>query len=392
MVYQAKRNFQHHPFHLVSPSPWPLFTSISLFILTGSTVCFMHGFQSFEYLVPVAVINVAYVMGLWFRDIISEGKRSLKYILEKMYVKIASAISKEIIEKVKLNISKSLLKDKNNQFGYYLAGLFEGDGHISLPFLGNTTLNRVLNPRIVFTSHENNLEFFVYIQTMLKEKGRFQKSGGNTIRFIIGDIEGIKLFIDTIHNKLRTPNKNESLNNLIDFINKKYNLAIPFSVLDESDFSENSWFTGFTEADGHFGVKIVEAKPKSDTRKRSVSNSISLKFRLDQQYIEKLNRESNLNIMEKLANFLDCKLSIYNNKTGKVLSLNVTSLEKVGFVVNYFNQYPLLGTKCKDFKDWEIVYNMMISKKHLTDEGRLKIKLIQSNMNSKRKIDLKYEL
>jgi hypothetical protein len=31
---------------------------------------------------------------------------------------------------------------------------------------------------------------------------------------------------------------------------------------------------------------------------------------------------------------------------------------------------------------------MMISKKHLTDEGRLKIKLIQSNMNSKRKIDL----
>lgn len=388
MVYQAKRNFQHHPFHLVSPSPWPLFTSISLFILTGSTVCFMHGFQSFEYLVPVAVINVAYVMGLWFRDIISEGKRSLNYILEKMYVKIASAISKEIIEKVKLNISKSLLKDKNNQFGYYLAGLFEGDGHISLPFLGNTTLNRVLNPRIVFTSHENNLELFVYIQTMLKEKGRFQKSGGNTIRFIIGDIEGIKLFIDTIHNKLRTPNKNESLNNLIDFINKKYNLAIPFSVLDESDFSENSWFTGFTEADGHFGVKIVEAKPKSDTRKRSVSNSISLKFRLDQQYIEKLNRESNLNIMEKLANFLDCKFSIYNNKTGKVLSLNVTSLEKVGFVVNYFNQYPLLGTKCKDFKDWEIVYNMMISKKHLTDEGRLKIKLIQSNMNSKRKIDL----
>ena len=96
--------------------------------------------------------------------------------------------------------------------------------------------------------------------------------------------------------------------------------------------------------------------------------------------------------MEKLAKFLDCKLSTYNNKTGKVLSLNVLSLEKIGFVINYFNKYPLLETKCKDFKDWEIVYNMMISKKHLTDEGRLKIKLIQSNMNSKRKIDLKYEL
>ena len=30
--------------------------------------------------------------------------------------------------------------------------------------------------------------------------------------------------------------------------------------------------------------------------------------------------------MEELAKFLDCKLSIYNNKTGKVLSLNVTLL------------------------------------------------------------------
>ena len=93
--------------------------------------------------------------------------------------------------------------------------------------------------------------------------------------------------------------------------------------------------------------------------------------------------------MEKLANFLDCKLSIYNNKTGKVLSLNVTSIEKIGFVINYFNRYSLLGIKYKDFKYWKIIYNMMISKEHLTDEGRLKIKLIQSNMNSKRKIDLK---
>jgi hypothetical protein len=43
----------------------------------------------------------------------------------------------------------------NNNLGHYLAGLLEG--HISLPSLGVNTLNRVLNPRIVFTSHINNL-------------------------------------------------------------------------------------------------------------------------------------------------------------------------------------------------------------------------------------------
>lgn len=33
--------------------------------------------------------------------------------------------------------------------------------------------------------------------------------------------------------------------------------------------------------------------------------------------------------MEKLANFLDCKLSVFNIKTVKVLSLNVSSITNV---------------------------------------------------------------
>ena len=58
--------------------------------------------------------------------------------------------------------------------GHYLAGLLEGDGHISLPSLGNTALNRVLNPIIVFTSHINNLGFFTFIRSELGNIGRFK--------------------------------------------------------------------------------------------------------------------------------------------------------------------------------------------------------------------------
>ncbi len=357
MLYLPKSNFQNHPFHLVSPSPWPLYTSISLFILTTSTVLFMHSFQWYVRLVLISILNVIYSMSLWFRDVISEGKISFNY----MYLKTASAICKEIIEKIKNDcLNKFNLKDE--QFGYYLAGLFEGDGHLSLPFLGQTTLNRIC----------------------------FQRTN-NTLRYIIGDIEGIKLFIQTINGKLRTP-KNESFNKLIKFINEKYNLLIPFSSLDESELTENSWFTGFTEADGYFGVKIVEAKLKSNTRKRSVSNSISLKFRLDQRYLDRPSYTPMIGIMVILSEFLYCKLSIFENKTGKVLSLTVTALNKISFLVNYFNKYPLKGIKGQDFKDWEIIYNMMINKEHLTNEGREKIKLLQLNMNSKRKIELKYEI
>ena len=135
---------------------------------------------------------------------------------------------------------KNISKD---QLGYYLAGLLEGDGHISIPALGNTTLNRILNPRIVFASHINNIQLYAYIQFQLGDIGRFQ-CNNNTLRYIIGDIKGIELIIKLIHNKLRTP-KNFTFNKLIKFINEKYNFSFKESLLDKSSLLNNSWFTGF---------------------------------------------------------------------------------------------------------------------------------------------------
>lgn len=69
---------------------------------------------------------------------------------------------------------------------------------------------------------------------------------------------------------MRHATKNKRFNHLIDFMNNKYDLNISKSLLDNSSFTDNSWFTGFTEADGHFGIKYIERKDKSETRKRSV--------------------------------------------------------------------------------------------------------------------------
>lgn len=80
---------------------------------------------------------------------------------------IARAIPVENLEKwlndYKVNNNIKVFENNNN-LGYYLAGLLKGDGHISLPSLGITTLNIVLNPRIVFTSHINNLAMYSFIQ------------------------------------------------------------------------------------------------------------------------------------------------------------------------------------------------------------------------------------
>lgn len=65
--------FQAHPFHLVSPSPWPLTISFNLLALTTSGVLYMHKFANSGYWVFSALILVMATMFFWFRDVISEG-------------------------------------------------------------------------------------------------------------------------------------------------------------------------------------------------------------------------------------------------------------------------------------------------------------------------------
>lgn len=381
MVYKTKSNFQNHPYHLVSPSPWPIYTSAALFTVTTSGVLSMHGFLSVSYLLFIALFNLMASMTLWFRDVISEGT---KYnILYKSFIlKITKAIHKETINQALINRNNIYNNINNDQLGYYLAGLLEGDGHIYIPALGNTTLNRILNPRIVFTSHINNLQLYAYIQSKLGGLGRFQ-CNGNNIRYIIGDIKGIEILIKLLHNKLRTP-KNLTFNELIKFINKKYNLSFKESKLDLSNLLNNSWFAGFIEADGNFYIKTTEYKPKSETRVRSVSESISLRFRLDQRLYDKPTCSIMLPIMEKIAKCFLCNLSKYNTKSGEILSISITSINKLNVIIEYFDIHNLLGIKYNDYIDWKEVYHMFINKEHLTTKGKEKIKLIKLNMNSRR--------
>ena len=73
MTHLIRSNFQAHPFHLVSPSPWPVLTCLSLLTLTCSGVLTMHGFPFVKIALMFALLLVTFSMSFWFRDIISEG-------------------------------------------------------------------------------------------------------------------------------------------------------------------------------------------------------------------------------------------------------------------------------------------------------------------------------
>ena len=73
-TYSLLDNFmKKHPFHLVDPSPWPMFTGFSAFVLTFGAVMYMHAYQGGGIVVSLGLLMVVYSLFVWWRDVIREA-------------------------------------------------------------------------------------------------------------------------------------------------------------------------------------------------------------------------------------------------------------------------------------------------------------------------------
>jgi cytochrome c oxidase subunit 3 len=70
---RAKMRKQYHRYHLVRPSPWPFFASLSAFTLTFSAVAYMHRYENSGWYLLLGFLSVGLVMTFWWRDVIREA-------------------------------------------------------------------------------------------------------------------------------------------------------------------------------------------------------------------------------------------------------------------------------------------------------------------------------
>ena len=64
---------QKHPYHLVDPSPWPLFASLAALVLTLGAALYMHGYSGGGSLLSTGFALLLYTMFVWWRDVIRES-------------------------------------------------------------------------------------------------------------------------------------------------------------------------------------------------------------------------------------------------------------------------------------------------------------------------------
>lgn len=101
---------------------------------------------------------------------------------------------------------------------YYLAGLVEGDGHLSVPKVlkGPSGKSRVANIEVIFA-----LKDLLSAEYLLKNYGGniYKHSVKKRVKWKIQDKKSVTLIVNTINGKFRTLKIN-ALHNMIDFLNK----------------------------------------------------------------------------------------------------------------------------------------------------------------------------
>ena len=84
----------------------------------------------------------------------------------------------------------------------------------------------------------------------------------------------------------------------------------------------------------------------------------------------------------------------YKSRTNKgislskqTVSLTISNIQDIGnIVIPFFYLYPVLGVKKMDYYDFKKIYNIILSKDHLTPDGLALIQQIRNNMNDKRTV------
>lgn len=273
--------------------------------------------------------------------------------------------------------------------GSYLAGLFEGDGHINLSKTINSK-GKISYPYIAITFFNKDLPLVNRLIELYGGRIRF-KNKENAIVWIVNAHEDLIRLINLMNSYLRTP-KLTQFNYLISWLNQRHQYIIPIHSLDISDLSSNNWLAGFIDADGSFRIRYTKknlVKSIGLSPQRMTKERIEVSFRLEQRKVLPYNDQSYEPIMTNIKSFFEILTELRTSKHNKDKTywiIEVTSLNRLCFLISYLDNHPLLTAKRNDYDDWLKAYKLIKDGKHLTENGKESIKGIKYNMNRKREI------
>lgn len=240
--------------------------------------------------------------------------------------------------------SKRRCPDNDRDFGYYLAGLIEGDGHFSA------------QKHLVISFHAKDISSAYQIKYYIGHGSVRRVINKQAYTYIISNKAGIIKQLSQIDGKLRTESK---YNQLKAFAKRQSQSQLPLDTF--SSLMSNAWLSGFIDADGYFKLRMQNKAGRINSEIRQ-----------------------SVNIDQKTRDILDSIKSEFGGSISHRVKQNTYYYSSVNFTaakqfVDYLCKYNLISYKHINFLKWRKAYRLISVKAHLTDKGRNIIKrLIES--------------
>lgn len=239
----------------------------------------------------------------------------------------------------------------NDQIGYYLAGLIDGDGWIS---------RSTDQSKIVLAFHRKDLPLANFLKTFLNN---------GTIRINVDKLSAVLVFTDKttiikicnlVHNKLKVISKIDRLNQLL----LSLNINLPPSSPNKYSLTDNWYLAGLIDSDGSFAIRLINRKRREHLE---VKTEVRLYLRIelhskDRQIIEELKNTFGGYISNR-------KHSLSNTESCGYNSVSFSNMYKI---IEYLDKFSL-NSKYLEYTYIRKAYIIIQNKEHLTQEGIKKI-------------------
>jgi len=258
--------------------------------------------------------------------------------------------NRENVKPISLHVPIHLKPLNDNQFGHYLAGLIDGDGHFSR------------QQQLIIVFHSLDVSLAYYIKTRIGFGSVKKIKNKKAFLFIITCRKGLEKVLNLINGKIRTENKfNQICNNILNHAKYvEFGKSLYLKLNINKDF-KNHWLAGFSDADASFQIKILNRNGRTEIR---------LNFQIDQK---------KNNILLLIKEFLGG--NICYRKNPDTYYYGSTSFGSAKNVIRYLDYFHLLSSKYINYLKWRKAYIIIQNKNHLNKDGLEKIIIIKNTMN-----------
>jgi hypothetical protein len=279
--------------------------------------------------------------------------------------------------------------------------------HLSVGKSSKYKTGYYVNPGFSIGLHKKDRAILEKIQSYFGDVGNIRKQGEESLQYRILSVKDLRVIIDhfdeyplitqkridyelfkqalelvqnkehlTIEGFQKIVNIRASMNRgLPDSLKAYFPNVIPSSIPlgIDSEIKDPNLLVGFVEAEWCFFVKITN---NLDAQKKGATQVI-VALQITQHSRDAL-------LINSLVTFFDCgRVEPYYQ--GPAVNFVVSKLSDITEkIIPFFEAYPLIGTKAKNFEDFKKIASLMESKAHLTKEGLEEIRMIKSGMNSLR--------